>query len=94
MRLYFLNILKWLDEGGNVWFIPIISFIFHIPSVPAEGRDCYTISQWSAELRERNIKLGCIFCALLTWVQNSIFNIPGDHCTQAMDGMPENVDAG
>ena len=96
MRAYIFNILKWLDEGGNVLFIPMVAFVFRLPYVPAQGRDCYTISQWFAELRERGLAVGCVGCKVLTWLFKwaNEENHDYDHCTSAMNGMPENVDAG
>ena len=74
-----------LDEEGNV-------IIGEDPAVPAAGNAHYTISQRLAEMRERGMKIGCVGCKILTWIQNHWpFSIPGDHCTLAMNGMPEAI---
>ena len=93
---YLLNVLKWLDEGCNVFFVPILCWIFRINDIPAAGRDCYTVSQFCAEMRERGHKFGCTACYLLTQIFKPFYknNPHYDHCTSAMDGMPENVNAG
>ena len=91
---YLRNILLWLDEGANVIIIPILSFVFQLP--PAAGNAHYTVSQFCAEMRERKTKFGCVACQLLTKMFKP-FNPDVkdyDHCTSAMKGVPENIDAG
>jgi hypothetical protein len=87
------NILVWIDEGGNAVIIGFIGLFIKIP-VPAEGNSHYTISQVMAELRERNERVGCVGCKILTWMFKPFFrSVPNyDHCTEAMKGMPEDVD--
>ncbi len=74
-----------LDEAGNV-LIP-----------DSNKEDSYvqnghiTISQHLARLREEGSKVGIIGCKTLTWVQNKIFRIPGDHCTNSLVGFPPNL---
>ena len=75
------------DEAGNALIGPDARY-------PAAGNPHYTISQRVAEMRERGSKLGCWSCKALTWIQNTLFRKAGDHCTQAMDGMPEDVSTG
>lgn len=82
----------WLDEGLNVFIVPWFRLLMVLP--PAAGNAHYTVSQTLAELRSNGSRTGCIGCKILTWVQNKIFRIPGDHCTQAMDGMPLDITAG
>ena len=60
---------------------PIILFLrlsFQLP--PAAGKAHYTVSQFTAEMRERGFKFGCWFCAVLTaiwglWIRKR----PYDH---------------
>ena len=82
----------WLDEGANVIVVPFFRLFMKLP--PSAGNAHYTVSETLAELRERESKTGCIGCAILTWIQNKIFRISGDHCTQAMEGVPEDIEAG
>lgn len=92
MNKYTYNILLWLDEGCNVLIVPAFRKIVKLP--PSAGNAHYTVSQTLAELRERKSAVGCLGCAILTLIQNKLFKKEGDHCTQAMEGMPENVNAG
>ena len=85
---YFLGILKWLDEGLNVIIIGLIGFFVEIPA-PDEDDAHATVSQVLAELRERGVPAGCIGCKVLTWIQNKIFRVKGDHCTQALENWIE-----
>ena len=89
MSNYLLNILIWLDEGVNTIFVPTFRYCMSLP--PAAGNAHYTVSQTLAELRLNGSLTGCIGCAILTWIQNKIFKIKGDHCINAMQGMPENI---
>ena len=57
--------------------------------VPAAGNPHFTVSQRLAEMRKRGSKIGCIGCAVLTWIQNKVFRVPGDHCTNALAGFPD-----
>jgi hypothetical protein len=59
--------------------------------VPAAGNPHFTVSQRVAQMRERGDKLGCWACSALTWIQNKIFRSPGDHCTQALEGFPDDL---
>jgi hypothetical protein len=70
------------DEGLNV--------ALGTGSVPGAGNPHFTVSQRLAEMRANGSKVGCIGCAILTWIQNRL-GWPGDHCTDAMKGMPENI---
>ena len=76
-----------LDEAGNV-------LLGTDPTIPAAGNPHYTISQRLAEMRERGSKVGCIGCKILTWIQNKIFRISGDHCTAALSGVQEDMPTG
>lgn len=76
-----LAVLIAVDELGNAILGPS-------PGTPAAGNAHYTISQRLAEMRLEHRRVGCIGCAALTWIQNKIFRIPGDHCTEAMRGFP------
>ena len=60
-------------------------------SVPAAGNPHFTISQRLAEMREDGSKVGIEGCEILTWAQNNIFHVPGDHCTIAMNGFPPDL---
>ena len=63
--------------------------------VPASGNAHFTVSQRLAEMRERGSKIGCTGCKILTIIQNKIFGIPGDHCTNSMSGdFPEDLPTG
>ena len=73
-----------IDELGNVILGPV-------PGIPASGNPHYTISQRLAEMRADHRRVGCIGCAVLTWAQNKIFRIPGDHCTEAMTDFPPDL---
>jgi hypothetical protein len=84
---FILAIILWLDEGLNVIFIGLLRFILKLP--PAAGNPHYTISQTLAELRERGSKIGCVGCKILTWIQDNLFRLSGDHCREAMQGVPE-----
>lgn len=74
-----------LDEAANVL----------IPDPDKE--DSYvqnghiTVSQHLARLREKGAKVGIVGCKILSWIQNKIFRIPGDHCTNALVGFPRNL---
>ncbi len=100
IRAYLMNILKWLDAGANV-LVGGIFTIFVNHCVPALGNFHYTCSEAWAEMQEKADKgepiwmyeEGCIACRMLTWMQNKIFKISGDHCVESMDGMPTNVDS-
>lgn len=76
IKKYILGILIAEDETGNAL----------IGSNPH-----YTISQHLAMTRQRGSKIGCYGCKILTWLQNKIFRIPGDHCTNAIAGFPEDL---
>ena len=93
MSSFIRNVLLWIDEGANVFLVALLGLFFNIPA-PAEGNAHYTVSQVLSEMRKNGSKVGCIGCAILTWIQNKIFRISGDHCTQAMDGVPENETTG
>lgn len=79
------NILVLIDEGVNVFVIPAVTFVFRLPKVQAEGRASFTVSQWLGELRNKGSKFGCIGCKILTFIQNRVFRIDGDHCMQSLD---------
>ena len=87
MMGYILRILVWLDEGFNtIFFSPLA------PKIPAAGSPHYTVSQTMAELRERGSKFGCVACKALTAFFGLFNRTPGyDHCTAAMQGMPEEI---
>ena len=75
-----------LDEACNV-VIPEDE-----SDVPDAGNPHNTISQRLAQMRVRGSKIGCVGCKALTWVQNHWpFNIPGDHCTKALQGFPDKL---
>ena len=93
MWTYVYNIMLWLDEGINVFFVPLLRFIMRLP--PAAGCAHYTVSQTLAELRERGSTVGCIGCKILTkiwglWIKKR----PYDHCTDAMINVPESETTG
>lgn len=95
MPKYLYNMLIWLDEGLNVFFVPIFRLCLRLP--PAGGNAHYTVSQTLAELRERGSKFGCVGCRVLTWIFKKLPpKKPGDydHCASAMVGVPEDVQAG
>ena len=79
-----LAVLIAIDELGNAILGPV-------PGDPAAGNPHYTISQSLAEMRSEGRRIGCVGCAILTWIQNKIFNISGDHCTNAMAGFPTDL---
>lgn len=95
---YLFSILLWLDEGINVWFVPWFRLIMKLP--PAAGNAHYTVSQTFAELRERGSNVGCVGCKILTVVFSFILKLLGkytegyDHCTEAMNGVPEDETEG
>lgn len=93
MKQFLLDIVIWLDEGVNVILIGILGLFVKIP-VPSEGNPHYTVSQVLGFLRQRGERIGCIGCHILTWVQNHIFRITGDHCAQALEGMPDDITSG
>lgn len=67
-----------LDEEGNVLIGPD-------KNVKEAGDAHNTISQRLARMRLNGSKIGCVGCAILTWIQNHWpFNMPGDHCTMAL----------
>ena len=74
-----------LDEAGNV-IIPEGK-----DPVPDAGNPHNTISQRLAQMRNDGSKIGCVGCAALTWIQNKIFKVPGDHCTNALAGFPDKL---
>jgi hypothetical protein len=96
-----MNILKWIDVGLNV-LIGGVFTIFVAHCVPALGCFRYTCSEAWAEMRDLHLKdqpiwmyeEGCIACRVLTLVQNVVFKIPGDHCTESMKGIPDDLEAG
>ena len=67
-----------LDEEGNV-------ILGTDSSIPQAGDPHCTISQRLAKMRQGGSTTGCVGCDILTWIQNKIFRIPGDHCTQALE---------
>jgi hypothetical protein len=73
-----------LDEAGNV-IIPAVD------PVPDAGNPHNTISQRLAQMRNKGSKVGCYGCKALTWISNKIFQVPGDHCTNALAGFPEKL---
>jgi hypothetical protein len=95
-----MNILKWLDCGGNVVFGGLFT-IFVRHHVPALGCFRYTCSEAWDQMRDLHLKgqpiwmyeQGCIACRALTWLQNNVFRIPGDHCTESMEGIPTDIEA-
>lgn len=80
----FVAILLVFDELGNAILGPA-------EGAPCAGNPHYTISQRLAELRKSGRRAGCIGCAVLNFFQNKIFRIPGDHCTGAMEGWPDDL---
>ena len=87
---YFINILKWLDCGLNVLFGGLLTlFVKHY--VPALGVYNRTCSQTWGQMRDLHLagqpiwmyEQGCTACKILTWIQNRLLNIPGDHCSEA-----------
>jgi hypothetical protein len=74
-----------LDEAGNV-LLPE-----EYKDVPDAGNPHNTISQRLAQMRANGSKIGCVGCKVLTWVQNKIFSIEGDHCTNALQGFPDKL---
>lgn len=72
-----------LDEAVNVL----------IPSV--DSGDSFdqnahsTISMRLAKMKNNGSKIGLIGCKILTLIQNKIFRISGDHCTDALEGFPD-----
>jgi hypothetical protein len=93
MKTYIYNMLLWLDEGLNVFFVPLFRHLTNL--APAAGGAHYTVSQTLAELRERGSSVGCVGCKILTkvwglWVKKR----PYDHCTDAMAGVPESESVG
>lgn len=61
------------------------------PNCPAAGNPHYTVSQRLAEMRERGSRIGCVGCKILTWIQDHIFDISGDHCKGAMQDFPQDL---
>lgn len=98
MGRFLYNILLNLDEDANVFiigFVVVILNLFGVKNqVPAAGNAHYTVSQTLSEMRERGMRTGCIGCKILTWLQNNIFNKSGDHCTEAMQNVPEDIHIG
>ena len=70
--------------------------------VPALGNPHYSCSEAWAEMRDLHLngqpiwmyKQGCVMCRVLTWVQNAILRIEGDHCSESMQGVPSDIEAG
>jgi hypothetical protein len=85
LRNLFMGTLIALDEEGNV-ILPSAK-----DDVPDAQNPHNTISQRLAQMRIRGSKVGCYGCAALTWIQNKIFRICGDHCTNALKGFPEKL---
>ncbi len=96
MMKYLYNILLWIDEGGNVFVVPILRWMLRLPDNGAEGAAHYTISQFCAEQREQGTKFGCVSCYLLTKMFKPFFwnDKNYDHCTSAMKNVPWSEDAG
>jgi hypothetical protein len=81
-----LAILIAIDELGNAILGPT-------KGVPAAGNSHYTVSQRLAEMRQRGSRVGCIGCAILTWVFKP-FNRgikDYDHCRESLAGFPESL---
>ncbi len=95
-----MNVLKWLDCGCNVLFGGLLTLVVK-HYVPALGNPHYTCSEVWAEMRDLHdngqplwmYREGCIACRLLTFIQNHIFGIPGDHCSESMHGVPTDIEA-
>jgi len=89
MKNYIYNVLMWIDEGGNVFLIPFIQWLFKLPTNGAEGSAHYTISQFCAEQRVQGTQFGCITCRWLTALFKPFFrdNPSYDHCTEALKGV-------
>ncbi len=79
-----LAVLIAIDELGNAILGPS-------PYAPCAGNAHYTVSQRLSEMRSQGRRVGCIGCAILTWIQNKIFGISGDHCTNAMEDFPTDL---
>lgn len=84
IKVRIIAILLALDELGNVILGPS-------KGTPCAGNPHYTISQRLAEMRTEGRRVGCVGCAILTWIQNKVFGDPGDHCTNAMAGFPDDL---
>lgn len=84
LKQVFLGEAIVLDEAGNVLLPPE-------KGIPDSGNPHNTISQRLAQMRNKGSRIGKMGCAALTWVQNSIFHLPGDHCTNALKGFPEKL---
>lgn len=97
---YLYNILMNWDIDGNVYILGLIVIFMKVFGlnkyiVPAAGNAHYTISQTLAEMRERDMEVGCIGCEILTKVWGLfIKKRPYDHCIDAMIGMPESITSG
>lgn len=95
MKTYLYNFLLWLDEGLNTLLVPIIRRAFSLPLVDAEGKANFTVSQTMAELRQIGSKFGCVACKVLTFIWKLWVRTPNyDHCTDALQGMPEDITEG
>jgi hypothetical protein len=64
--------------------------------IPAAGNAHFTVSQRLAEMRQRGEKIGCIGCAILTFLFKPFnLNVKNyDHCQQAMSKFPEDLPTG
>lgn len=72
-----------IDEGMNV--------LLGVGSVPAAGNPHYTISQRLAESRAKGSKFACVSCRILTFVFRLFGSKTKDHCTDSMQGMPQDI---
>jgi hypothetical protein len=81
-----IAILIAIDELGNAILGPV-------KGIPAAGNAHFTISQRLAEMRQQHRRVGCIGCAILTfifrWFNQNIKNY--DHCHEAMKDFPESL---
>lgn len=59
--------------------------------VPAAGNPHFTVSQRLAEMRTKGSEVGIEGCKILTYIQNNVFRVSGDHCTIAMNGFPPDL---
>ena len=86
-----MNVLKWLDCGLNVLIGGLVTlFVKHY--VSSLGSFKYTCSQTWAMMRDQAAagqplwmySEACVACKILTRIQNVVFRIKGDHCSESL----------
>ena len=81
---YIYNLFLLIDVAVNVIIIGCIRVFIRMPD--EAGSHKATCSMVFGVMRNQGSKIGCYLCQFLTWWQNKVFKIKGDHCDDALGG--------